>query len=531
MRLSIASTHLDAFLHEPRRGQAGFSPVRRAVSQLRRNFSDFGTIAGHSLSGGVNTPQIVAEDVQQGPNMSEVLEVRNPRTGANDYRVKVPDLATMQAACAGLRAAQANWLHIGLEGRKAAMLQACDAVDRHYDAIVDALTADTGRHAMSVAEVEGFKGITRMRVATAEAALEPLTGGSSDGGLAFRQQYVPHQLVGIISPWNYPLILSLIDAIPALLAGAAVAIKPSEVTPRFVEPLQRALAEVEHLRDVVAYFVGPGETGAAVVDLTDMVVFTGSVATGRKVHERAAAQFKTAFLELGGNDPAVVLDSADPDTAAEIIVRGALENSGQLCCAIERVYAGPQVYPALVERLVERTRAVTMNLDGVQSGELGPIILARQAAILQAQLDDAVAKGARVLTGGRIVESGGGLWCEPTVLVDVTQDMAIMREETFGPIIPVARFTSNDEAVRLANDTDFGLSAAVIGDEDEAVAVGERIDAGGLWINDFDTMGGVGARAEKTAFGVSGLGGSRYGYGGFFRFMRKKAIVIRKPAA
>lgn len=463
--------------------------------------------------------------------MSEVLEVRNPRSGAVDYRVTVPTRAEMQATCEGMRAAQANWAGLGLEGRKAAMLQACDAVDRHYDAIVEALTIDTGRHAMSVAEVEGFKGITRMRVATAEAALAPLTGASSDGGLAFRQQYVPYPLVGIISPWNYPLILSLIDAIPALLAGSAVAIKPSEVTPRFVEPLRRAFAEVEHLRDVIAYFVGGGETGAAVVDLTDMVVFTGSVATGRKVQERAASQFKTAFLELGGNDPAVVLDSADADTAAEIIVRGAMENSGQLCCAIERVYAGEKVYPALVDRLVERTKAITLNLEGVQSGELGPIILDRQAAIIRAQLHDALAKGARALTGGRIIEKDGGLWCEPTVLVDVTQDMAIMQDETFGPIIPVARFSSVDEAVRLANDTVFGLSAAVIGDEDEAIAVGERINAGGLWINDFDTMGGVGARAEKTAFGVSGLGGSRYGFGGFFRFLRKKAIVVRKPAA
>ncbi|MBN8290634.1 aldehyde dehydrogenase family protein [Rhodobacter sp. NTK016B] len=461
--------------------------------------------------------------------MSRAIDVPNPRSGVVDFKIEVPDLAAVTAKAARLRDGQTKWLEIGLEGRKAAMLQLCEAVDRHYTAIVDALSVDTGRYEMSVAEVEGVKGITQMRVATAEQALAAATGGSGDGSLSFRQQYVPRPLVGIISPWNYPLILSMIDAITALLAGSAVLIKPSEVTPRFIAPFLNAVAEVEYLRDVLDYVAGDGETGGAVIDVTDMVVFTGSVPTGRKVHERAAAQFKMAFLELGGNDPAVVLDSADADEAAEIVVRGAMENSGQLCCSIERVYAGRDIYPTFVDRVVARTKALTLNTEGLQSGELGPVIFRKQAQILKAQLDDAVAKGARILTGGKLIEKDGGIWCEPTVLVDVTQEMEIMQAETFGPIIPIARFDEPDEAIRLANDTVFGLSATVIGDEDEAVAVGERIHAGGVWINDFDTMGGVGDRAEKTAFGASGLGGSRYGHGGFHRFLLKKALIVRKP--
>lgn len=430
-----------------------------------------------------------------------------------------------------MRAGQAKWVEIGLSGRKKAMLDLCVAVDRHYDAILQALCADTGRHQMSVAEIEGLKGITQMRVATAEAAMRAATGASGDQSLTFRQQYVPHQLIGIISPWNYPLILSMIDAITALLAGSAVLAKPSEVTPRFIAPFLAAIAEVPHLRDVLGFLEGDGEVGGNVIDLTDMVVFTGSVPTGRKVQARAASQFKTAFLELGGNDPAVVLESADADVAAEIIVRGAMENSGQLCCSIERVYAAPGIYTPLVEAVAARCSALRLNTDAMQSGDLGPIIFERQAGVLQAQLDDALAKGARVVTGGHIIEHGGGLWCEPTVLVNVTQDMAIMRDETFGPIIPIARFADAADAVRLANDTEFGLSATVIGDEDAASAIGEQLNAGGIWINDFDTMGGVGDQAEKTAFGVSGLGGSRYGPGGFFRFLRKKALVVRRPAA
>ena len=463
--------------------------------------------------------------------MTRTLEIRNPRTGANDYAITPLDRQALQRRCEALRAAQPAWLALGIEGRAKAMLDLCDAVDRHYGAILEALCADTGRHEWSVNEIEGLKGITRMRCATAAEALAEASGHSSDPTLRFQQQHVPYELVGIISPWNYPLILCMIDAITALLAGSAVAIKPSEVTPRFIRPFRQAIGEVEYLRDVLDVFEGDGETGAMIVDLTDTLVFTGSVRTGRKVQEHAARQFKTVFLELGGSDPAVVLDSAEPDFAAEIIVRGSVENSGQLCCAIERVYVQRGVYDAVCERVVARVEALTMNTDDIRQGELGPIIFARQADILRDQLADAVAKGATVLTGGKIREHGGGLWCEPTVLVNVTQDMAIMRDETFGPIIPIMTFDTEEEAVRLANDTDFGLSAAVIGDEAKAVELGSRINAGGMWINDFDTMGGVGARAEKTAFGCSGLGGTRYGYGGFRRFLRKKAIVIRSVAA
>ena len=463
--------------------------------------------------------------------MTRTIQIRNPRTGANDYTITPFDRERLEARCSQLRSGQAGWIALGVEGRTKAMLALCDAVDRNYDAILEALCVDTGRHEMSVAEIEGLKGITRMRCATAGEALAEASGNSSDPTLRFQQQHVAYELVGIIAPWNYPLILCMIDAITALLAGSAVAIKPSEVTPRFIQPLRKAIAEVEYLRDVLDVFEGDGETGGAIVDLTDTLVFTGSVRTGRKVQERAASQFKTVFLELGGSDPAVVLDSAEPDFAAEIIVRGAVENSGQLCCAIERVYVQNGVYDAVCERVVERVKALRMNTADIREGELGPVIFARQADILRDQLADAIAKGAKVLTGGNIVEHDGGLWCEPTVLVNVTQDMTIMRDETFGPIVPIMAFDTVEEAVRLANDTEFGLSAAVIGEEAKAIEVGSRINAGGMWINDFDTMGGVGARAEKTAFGCSGLGGTRYGYGGFRRFLRKKAIVIRSVAA
>ena len=459
--------------------------------------------------------------------MRDQIEIRNPRSGAIDYTIQPPTRDVLEATAKDMRAAQAQWVNLPLEKRCDAMLALCDALDNHRDDIIAALSDDTGRVEMSVAELEGVKGITQMRCATAAAALDGLSGHSSDPSLRFQQQYVPLPLVGIISPWNYPLILCMIDAITALIGGSAVLVKPSEVTPRFIPAFRKAIAEVDALKDILVVVEGGADVGGDVIDLTDTLVFTGSVATGRIVQKRAADQFKTVFLELGGNDAAVVLDTADTDVAAEIIVRGAVENSGQLCCAIERIYSDGSVSETLTDAIVARMEALVMNTEKPETGELGPVIFEKQAAILQDQLDDAVAKGAKILTGGNIINSGGGLWCEPTVLVDVDHTMKVMQDETFGPIVPIMKFNTAQEAVTLANDTIYGLSATVIGEEDAAIEVGEQLNVGGVWINDFDTMGGVGDKAEKTAFGVSGLGGSRYGPGGFMRFMRKKALVVR----
>ena len=460
--------------------------------------------------------------------MRNAIEVRNPRTGKIDHTIQPPSRADLETIAVEMRKAQDRWAALPLAGRCAAMLELCDAVDRHRVEIIAKLSEDTGRYDMSVAELEGLKGITRMRCATAADALAQLGGQSgSDPSLSFRQQYVPQPRVGIISPWNYPLILCMIDAITALIAGSAVLIKPSEVTPRFIPAFRQAIAEVDALRDILVLVEGGAEVGGDVIDLTDTLVFTGSVPTGKLVQKRAADQFKTAFLELGGNDAAVVLASANPEIAAEIIVRGAVENSGQLCCAIERVYVDTGIADQVTQAIVAEMAKQKLNTAAPDSGLLGPIIFEKQARVLQDQLDDAVAKGAKILTGGKIIQSNGGLWCEPTVLVDVDHSMKIMQDETFGPIVPIMRFTSATEAVTLANETIYGLSATVIGQEDDAIRIGEQLNAGGVWINDFDTMGGVGDKAEKTAFGASGLGGTRYGPGGFMRFMRKKALVVR----
>ncbi len=461
------------------------------------------------------------------------IDVKNPRTGLADHRLPVLDSAGVTAVAARLRAAQPGWAALPLAERLAALGRLAAALDSHADAITAALEADTGRRHISRVEVMGVKGmIARWQrdagplVAGVEGVLTPTAMPS----VVAATRLHPYPLVGIISPWNFPLTLAMIDAIPALAAGCAVMIKPSEIAPRFIAPLRAAIAEVPELAEVLALIEGDGGTGAALVGAVDYVAFTGSVATGRRVATAAAAAFIPASLELGGKDPMIVLASADPDWAAGVALRASVLATGQACQSIERVYVDRAIAGPFLQALVAAAEAVTLNWPDIGAGELGPFIDGRQAAVVQAQIDDAVARGARVLAGGR-VEDHGGLWLRPTVLVDVTPEMAVMADETFGPVIPVTVFDLVDEAVALANGCDFGLSAAVLaGSLEEAEAVGVRLRAGAVSLNDGSLTSMIG-EAEKSSFGLSGIGPSRMGASGLLRFFRRQALLRQSGAA
>lgn len=456
------------------------------------------------------------------------IPVRNPRTGQVDYEFTPPTDAELAARCKELRAAQPAWWQGGIEARVAVLRRFAEAIDRHADAIVAALAVDTGRHGIAVGEVtNAARNIRRW----CERAPGLVTGGERDSKmmptLKIRHQLVPYPLVGAISPWNFPLALSLIDAVPALLAGCAVFIKPSEVTPRFAEPLRRAIAEVPELARVLEILPGDGRTGAALVNQVDAICFTGSVPTGRRVAVAAAERFIPAFLELGGKDAAIVLPSADLEAATDAILRSSVMASGQVCLALERAYVHESVLEPFVDLLVEKSRKVGINYPDIMQGDIGPLIFARQADIIDAHLDDAVSKGAVIRCGGRTENLGGGRWCRATVVTNVTHDMALMTEETFGPVTPVMGFRTVDEAVALANATQYGLSGAVFaGTAEEALAVAERINAGGMSINDASLTRET-YEAEKNSFGFSGMGGSRMGDQGLTRFFRKKALLIQ----
>ena len=455
------------------------------------------------------------------------IPVRNPRSGEIDYHIEAASAEAIAAAAARLRTNQPAWLALGAHGRAAVLLRWAEALQANIAGIVGQLSVDTGRLAIANIELFGVIGSVQRWAAQGPAmiaALDRTDVPSATPGVTISSRHVPYQLLGVIAPWNFPLLLALIDAIPALLAGCAALIKPSQITPRFIPELRKTIAAVPELEAVVAVVEGDAGTGRAIVQNVDYICFTGSVATGRKVAEAAAAAFIPANLELGGKDPMIVLASADPVQAASIALRASVAANGQACQSIERVYVHRAIAEAFTASLVEQARAVEPNYPDIARGHIGPFIFPPQADKVQAQIDAAVAAGARVLAGGKVEVLGGGRYLRPTVLVDVTPGMAVIAEETFGPVIPVTVYDDIDEAVRLANDSIYGLSASVIGDPAEAGIVGDRLDAGAISINDGSLTAGV-WDAENCAFKQSGMGPSRMGDAGLLRYFRTKAII------
>ena len=459
--------------------------------------------------------------------MSKPIEIRNPRTGKYDYVIVPPPEKLLAQQCNRLRRAQQSWFDLGLNGRIDALLEFKDSIYSTRDTLTEALVIDTGRLSVSKLEVDSFlSGIERW-CRLGSKLLQDTEKGTSIPFINLQQTAVPYSLVGVISPWNFPLLLSTIDTIPALLAGCAVIVKPSEITPRFMTPLMNVINNIPQLRDILTFIEGDGKTGAALVDNVDLVCFTGSVETGQQIAIAAAERFIPAFLELGGKDPAIVLESADIELATSALLWGSVVNSGQSCLSIERIYVHKNIYEDFYHRIVGKAHKVNLAYPTLESGEIGPIISEKQAAIINEHLKDAVEKGAVIHCGGEVEEIGGGWWCHPTVITEVNHDMKIMNEETFGPIMPIMSFSTVEEAIELANDTYYGLSAAVFSEsQDEALGIARQIDAGAISINDAGLTSMM-HEAEKSAFKFSGLGGSRMGASALTRFMRKKAFLIK----
>ena len=459
--------------------------------------------------------------------MTKPIEVRNPRTGEFDYIILPPPPRLLVHKCNRARRAQIHWKNIGLEARIDALQQWKQAIIYGREQLTEALVSDTGRLSTSVLEIDSFLSSINRWCRLAPELLQISAKNTAIPFITLQQASVPYPLVGVISPWNFPLLLSTIDTIPALLAGCAVIVKPSEIAPRFVAPLITALNNVPDLRDVLSFAEGAGETGATLVENVDLICFTGSVATGQKVAEAAARRFIPAFLELGGKDPAIVLESADLELATSAILWGSVVNSGQSCLSIERIYVAESIFEEFYHQLVVKAHRLQLAHPRVDSGEIGPIIAEKQAAIINDHLLDAVSKGALIHCGGQVEELGGGWWCRPTVITQVNHSMKVMTEETFGPIMPVMPFPTVEEAVYLANDSIYGLSAAVFAEtEAEALAVADQIDAGAISINDA-ALTAIMHEGEKNSFKFSGLGGSRMGPASIKRFLRKKAFFIK----
>ena len=459
---------------------------------------------------------------------SAPIEVRNPRTGSADYTLEQTTQDELKEIVAKARKAQRGWEDMGLEARIEVLARWRDVIAASQPALIEGVRHDTGRHKESILEAGNIgKWIDRWSNAAREG-LKTETKPTSNPDFHSTSDFTAIPIIGVISPWNFPMSLSVMDAIPALLAGCAVIIKPSEVTPRFIAPLEATIAQVPELEGVLTYIRGGGALGSALVDSVDGLCFTGSTATGRKVAAQAAARLIPFFVELGGKDAAIVLEGTDLDRAAPALITGATLGTGQQCYSVERLYVTRSLHDDLLARLIEKAQKLSLAYPNPEDGQIGPLIHAPQAEIIADHIADAVAKGAIVHTGGKIEHHGGGTWIAPTVLSNVNHDMKIMREESFGPLLPVMAFDTEEEAIALANDTNYGLSGAVFGEPKRAMAVAKRMNAGGINVNDAGATPffiGDPTVCNKEAFGESGHGGSRAGKESIRRFVTQKMIV------
>jgi acyl-CoA reductase-like NAD-dependent aldehyde dehydrogenase len=415
------------------------------------------------------------------------IEVRNPADGTVVGEVPIDSAETVATKARELRLFQPDWEALGPRGRKPWLLRFQDWVLDNAEHLTDVVQSETGKvRADASIEAPMTAGLLDYWAGNAEAFLSdrhPRPHSLLMMTKRLTTAYRPYPVVGLIIPWNFPFANAALDGIAALAAGAAVLLKPSEVTPLSAGEFARGWTEIG-APPVLALTTGYAETGAAVIANSDYVHFTGSTATGRKVAVACAERLIPYSLELGGKDPAVVLADADLERAANGVAWGGMTNSGQVCVSIERVYVEAPVYDEFVAKLTDKVGRLRQGQDDDRYRfDVGAMATSAQRDIVARHVDEAVAGGARVTTGGK--PTGVGTFFQPTVLADVDQSMSCMREETFGPTLPVVKVADEDEAIRLANDSRYGLSATVwTSDPARGERVARRIEAGAVNIND-----------------------------------------------
>ena len=462
--------------------------------------------------------------------LPDTTTIHNPATGAVAGTVRWTDPADVPRIAAGLRQAQRQWEARGARGRAKVLARYAVWLGEHRDEIEELLIKETGKSAVDAAqEVPLLIMIASYYIKTMEKALAPEKRPAALPFMAIKKievHYRPRPVVGIIAPWNYPVANALMDAIGALAAGCSVLLKPSERTPLTAELLLRGWLD-SGAPEVLALAQGTREVSEAVIDNSDFIQFTGSSGTGAKVMERAARRLTPVSLELGGKDPMIVLEDADVELAAHAAVWGAFFNAGQTCVSVERVYVLDAVYDQFVAAVVRDVEKLKMGAG--EGNDFGSLIDESQVAVTAKHVDDALAKGARALTGGKRPD-GEGAFYPPTVLVDVDHSMLCMTEETFGPTLPIMRVSGVDEAVRLANDSPYGLSAAVFSkDVDRAKDVAVHLDCGAVNINDV-IANLMCTTAPMGGWKTSGLGARFGGAEGLRKYCRQEAVVAPRTA-
>jgi acyl-CoA reductase-like NAD-dependent aldehyde dehydrogenase len=465
---------------------------------------------------------------------ASTFSVENPATGETIASVPNLDSAGVKALVDRARAAQPAWEALGFEGRGELMYELRRWVVDNRERLARTLSEENGKppdeamltEIFYVTDSLGFwakkgpKYLADERVRTHSPLLL---------GKKVVTRYRPYGVVGVIGPWNYPLTNNFGDAIPALVAGNSVVLKPSHVTPLTSMLMAEGFRAVGGPEDVFTIATGTGGTGAELVKHADMIMFTGSTEVGKKILAQAADRLTPVSLELGGKDPMIVLRDADVERAANMAVQWAMSNSGQICISVERVYVEEPVYDEFVDKVVTKVKSLRQGVPTSPGAvDVGAMTFPSQIDVVERHVKDAVDKGARVLTGGKRGE-GPGLFYEPTVLVDVDHSMACMTEETFGPTLPIMKVRDEGEAVRLANDSPYGLDSSVFTrDVDKGERVARQIEAGATCVNDA-LMNYLAQEAPFAGAKESGMG-ARHGAPGIRKYCRTQTILVTRFA-
>jgi acyl-CoA reductase-like NAD-dependent aldehyde dehydrogenase len=466
---------------------------------------------------------------------AQTIPVENPATGEVIGTVPVVGAEELKAMADRARAAQPQWEAIGFAGRGRILRRAQKWMLDHADRVIETVVSETGKTyedaqladlgytvtALGFWAKEGPKYLEDERVPSWK---NPIAAGKK---LVIR--YVPIGVVGVIGPWNYPIANSFGDCIPALMAGNCVILKPSEVTPLSSLLMVEMMRECGLPADVFQVATGDGSTGAALIGQVGCVMFTGSSRTGKAVMKAAADALVPCYLELGGKDPMIVCADANLERAANAAAFYSMNNGGQVCISVERCYVEDAVYDEFVAKVTDNVRGLRQGVPtDVGTVDVGAVIFPPQLDIVDEHVRDAVEKGAKVLTGGHAKREGGRFF-EPTVLVDVDHSMKLMREETFGPTLPIMKIANPEEGVRLANDSTYGLQASVwTNDVERGEALARRIEAGVVCVND--------AQINYTALNLpmggwktSGLG-TRHGANGIRKYTKIQSLLVTRRA-
>ncbi|HET6166303.1 MAG TPA: succinic semialdehyde dehydrogenase [Marmoricola sp.] len=463
----------------------------------------------------------------------ETAHALAPFTGEPLPDVPQSSAVDVQRAATRARAAQESWAALPLAERVRPLVKLAELVMKEKDRLLDVVQWETGKSRVHASiELLGLPSVTAHYANNAADYLAEHAATSGTPGLVrTRVAHRPKGLVGVIAPWNYPLFLAVGDVIPALIAGNAVVSKADSQAPLSLLAARELASRAGLPDDVWQVVAGRGSViGQALIDEVDHLAFTGSTATGRELAAACGRRLIGASMELGGKNPMIVRADADLEAAAVGAVQACFSNAGQICIGIERILVHESRYDEFVDLLVAAVDKVTLGAAYDFSVEMGTLTSAEQLEATRRHLDDATAKGAKVVVGGNARPDLGPYFHEPTVLVDVTPQMAVYAEETFGPVVAVHPVADDDDAVTRANDTDYGLSASIwSADIDTARALAARIRAGSVNINDGYVAAIGSVAAPMGGMGDSGVG-RRHGPDGLLRYTEAQTVAAQKRA-